>query len=316
MIWLVWRQHRTEVLMTLGVLDGCAAFLLVTSHAMADTLQQSGLSACLVQGSASSSTCSALAALFVHDYGPLIPFATAMLLLPGLLGAMVGAPLVAREYEQQTQLLAWMQSITRSRWLAWQLALVLGGGLLVGIALLAMLIRWYSPFDQLIGKFNPVAFDFSGPVLIAATVMSLALGIAAGAATRRTVAAIFLTLALLVAIHVIVDFNLRANDAPQITVTWALTQGPTVPITLSKEDWQVASGFLDAQGNRTDSVYCNGSGQTPQQCMQADGYRGYYLAYQPADRFWPFQWIETGIFLAIAAVAVALTSWLVRRRLA
>jgi hypothetical protein len=269
-----------------------------------------------VQGTVTSGACGALATLFVQQYGPLTPFAAGMLLLPGLLGAMVGAPLVAREYEQRTQLLAWMQSITRTRWLAWQLALVLGAGLLAGAALLVMLIRWYSPFDHLLGKFNLVAFDFAGPVLIAATVMSLAVGVAAGAATRRTVAAIFLTLALLVAIHVIVEFNLRASYEPQITVTWALDQGPTPPITLGKEDWQIASGFLDAQGNRTDGVYCNGTGQTPQQCMQADGYRGYYLAYQPADRFWLFQWIETGIYLAIAAVAVALTAWLVRRRLA
>jgi hypothetical protein len=50
--------------------------------------------------------------------------------------------------------------------------------------------------------------------------------------------------------------------------------------------------------------------------MQEDGYRGYYLAYQPADRFWPFhQWIETGIYLAISALGIAITVQLVRRRL-
>jgi acyl-coenzyme A synthetase/AMP-(fatty) acid ligase len=49
--------------------------------------------------------------------------------------------------------------------------------------------------------------------------------------------------------------------------------------------------------------------------MEADGYRGNYLSYQPADRFWTFQWIETSIYLAISALALGATFWLVRRRL-
>jgi hypothetical protein len=147
MIWLTWRQHRTEVLVTLAVLAACGAFLLITGHNMADSWQQSGLGACLAQHPSDPSPCGGLSTLFVQQYGPLIPFAAALLILPGLLGAMVGAPLLAREYEQRTHLLAWMQSITRTRWLIVQLAVVLGAGLLVGGALLALLSWWYSHFD-------------------------------------------------------------------------------------------------------------------------------------------------------------------------
>jgi hypothetical protein len=114
---------------------------------------------------------------------------------------------------------------------------------------------------------------------------------------------------------VLVEFNLRPNFEPQIVVTWPLDQGPNPPVTLATQDWNLGSGFLDARGSRTDSVYCNGTAQTPLQCMQADGFRGYYLAYQPADRFWTFQWIETGIYLALSALAVGATFWLVRRRI-
>jgi hypothetical protein len=57
------------------------------------------------------------------------------------------------------------------------------------------------------------------------------------------------------------------------------------------------------------------SREDPIQCAKTEGYRGNYLAYQPADRFWTFQWIETGIYLAISALAIALTFWVVRRRL-
>jgi hypothetical protein len=314
MIWLTWRQHRTEGLITLVALTICGIFLLTTGLAMSRDIQQSGLSACLGHHITASSACASLGTLFLNHYGPFIPFAAAMLLLPALLGIMVGAPLVAREYEQRTHLLVWMQSVSRVRWLTTKLALLLTAGALLGGALLAMLWRWYSPFDQLIGKFNVVAFDFTGPVLVAATVMALAVGIAAGTATRRAIPAIVLTLALLVAIHIAVDFNLRANYQPQIVVTWPF--GQDSPVTPTREDWTVNSGWIDPQGNRTNSIQCNLPGpHDPFECASAEGYRGNFLAYQPASRFWAFQWIETGIYLAIAAVAVGLTVWLVRRRL-
>jgi hypothetical protein len=40
------------------------------------------------------------------------------------------------------------------------------------------------------------------------------------------------------------------------------------------------------------------------------------LLYQPADRFWPFQFIEAGIFVALAAAALGATIWLLHRRAA
>ena len=55
-----------------------------------------------------------------------------------LLGVLVGAPLVAREVEQRTQLVAWTQSVTRRRWYATKTAILAGAivatGLIAGIA--------------------------------------------------------------------------------------------------------------------------------------------------------------------------------------
>jgi len=48
-------------------------------------------------------------------------------------------------------------------------------------------------------------------------------------------------------------------------------------------------------------------------CMTAHGYRG-YLTYQPASRFWAFQGIETGIFVALAAALLGVTFWVLKRR--
>jgi hypothetical protein len=41
-----------------------------------------------------------------------------------------------------------------------------------------------------------------------------------------------------------------------------------------------------------------------------------WTSYQPASRFWPFQWIEGGWLLALSALLLAATVWLVRRRAA
>jgi hypothetical protein len=214
-----------------------------------------------------------------------------------------------------------MQSVTRTRWMSVTLALIVGTDVLAAGVLLALLSWWYHPFDQVIGKFNPLAFDYTGPVFIASALMCLAVGIAVGTLTRRTVLAIFLTLALIAAIRIVVEFNLRPNYQPQNVITWPFPDNPNQlkpPITLGVEDWQISNGFVDAQGNRTDSIQCNqtptAAPPVPFQCAKVMGYRGLYFAYQPANRFWTFQWIETGIYLAISVLALGVTVWWVRRR--
>jgi hypothetical protein len=55
------------------------------------------------------------------------------------------------------------------------------------------------------------------------------------------------------------------------------------------------------------------SQQTFVQCLSRHGYTQ-WTSYQPASRFWPFQWIEGGWLLALSALLIAATVWLVRRR--
>jgi hypothetical protein len=44
------------------------------------------------------------------------------------------------------------------------------------------------------------------------------------------------------------------------------------------------------------------------------GYRQ-RVVYQPADRFWPLQWVETGLYIAASVALAAGCFWRVRRRL-
>ena len=54
------------------------------------------------------------------------------------------------------------------------------------------------------------------------------------------------------------------------------------------------------------SSSCQDPTPTPVPCLTAHGYQG-YGTYQPASRFWAFQGIETGIFVILAAILLAVT---------
>lgn len=314
MIWLTWRQHRLEGLVTVGVVAVIGAFLLVTGREMATSYQQLGLSHCLGQ-TAPGSPCPDLIMAFGSRYGLLLFFDNMLIFLPLLLGALVGAPLIAREVEQRTHLLVWTQSITRQRWLTVKLALILSAGVVVSGALLALLIWWYQPWAKLNGAFGSSAYDTSGPVWIAATLLALALGTLAGALTRRVVAAIFLTIVLFVAIRAPVENLWRPHfEAPITRINSISGQASNQPA-LSDQDWVIDQGYIDAQGNKHDDIITCSTNGNPENCLQAKGVKAFYVSYQPADRFWTFQWIETGIYLGFAALALFGAYWLIRHRL-
>jgi hypothetical protein len=48
-------------------------------------------------------------------------------------------------------------------------------------------------------------------------------------------------------------------------------------------------------------------------CLTAAGFHS-FAKYQPAYRYWDFQWIETGLYLGMAALMVGVTYWLVLKR--
>jgi hypothetical protein len=59
----------------------------------------------------------------------------------------------------------------------------------------------------------------------------------------------------------------------------------------------------------------SGRGSQPDvlSCMQSAGFRQ-FVTYQPATRYWPFQFIEAGIFVVLAALLIAVTFAVINRR--
>ncbi len=321
MIWLTWRQHRIEATIVLCALAVLAALLIVIGIDMRNAYQQLGIANCLSKIQTSPNCGDALDA-FRNQFGPWQAFVGWLNLIPALLGILIGAPLVARELEHGTQRLVWTQSVTRWHWLAVKLLLVLGGCLVVAGALTVLLAWWRQPWDTLSGRFGEAAFDFEGPVMGAYVLFALALAIAAGALLRRAIPAMVVTLAGFLAVRLPIEFHLRPYYQPPLAVTFDVASvASRASAQLSRWDWDVSEHFVDHAGHQIsdDQVYrtCLALSNTKDTFFQCVHTHGWLLAevYQPSDRYWTFQAIETAIFVALALALLGLTVYWVRARL-
>ncbi|MES1247596.1 MAG: ABC transporter permease subunit [Actinomycetota bacterium] len=312
MAWVTWRQHRSQLVAGLGVLAAIAVAALVTALPVRDAYHHQALSSCLPP--AARPGCDLLVNHFRSEFGSLAQVGRWLILLPGL-ALLVGAPLLARELEHGTFLLAWTQGVSRRRWLLAKTAL-LGAGVVVLAALAGLLaIWWRSPFDHVEGRMAPMAFDVEGVVVPAYTLYALALGVLAGVVLRRTLAALALAAAGFVLTRLGVEKLLRPYYlSPLHQVATGATPGTHA------RDWVFDDKLVDSVGRRITSaredlavVHAQHAGIDAQQYLVSLGWRR-VITFQPAGRFWEFQGIETAIFLLLALGAIAFAARLLRRR--
>jgi hypothetical protein len=326
MMRVAWRQHRSELAIMAGTLALLGVLLYVSGQGMAAEYQRLGVSACVAHPDL---TCSPGITAFQHEFGPLVTAATWLNVLPVLAGVLIGAPLIARELEQGTHRLIWTQSITRTRWLAAKLGLVLGVSLLASAVLMTLLTWWRGPFDRSFsGRLSPDGFDLEGVVPLAYVAFALALGFAAGALLRRTVVAMLVTLVGFLAVRLPIELLLRPHFRPPISVLSdpVLADAPRAATPLA---WVLSDGhWVDGGGHPVDigrifstctSAPTSGgfgfrNGDAFTQCTHAHGWL-ISTVFQPADRFWLFQGIEATIFFAAALALLAVTFWWVQRHL-
>jgi ABC-type transport system involved in multi-copper enzyme maturation permease subunit len=139
MTWLVWRQHRGEALIAAIGLGILAAVLIITGIQIAVSYQALGVAACVTYPERAN--CNEIVRGFAEPYGFLTSALPWLKLLPAFVAILVGAPLVAREFEHGSHRLVWTQSVTRWRWLAAKIGFVLLGCLLLS-AVLTALLTW------------------------------------------------------------------------------------------------------------------------------------------------------------------------------
>jgi hypothetical protein len=250
------------------------------------------------------------------------PLYLAFLVLPVLPGFFIGAPLLAREFEQGTDQMVWSQGITRRRWLLVKLA-VLGSATAVMAGVLAVAGQeWSTSVPD--NSYNQwFAFDVQGPEFGAYALFSFALGVAAGAAIGRTVPAMAVLLVGFVAVRTAIGLYTRRNFVPPVESEMS---GPL--FSGQGQAWLVGMRRpTDMHGNTigmdqfdqvTNACLHPAAGVVPgnfnlQACWHEHGVK-LLQTYQPAERFPLFQGIETAIFIIAAIVLLGLTALLVSRR--
>ena len=326
MAWVTWRQHRTALIGALALIAALALCLVIVGlqlhHAYA------AATACHPAGSAA---CNALVANF-NGIGSFLSNGTLFLIVPPLIGAFVGAPVLAREFEAGTFRYAWTQGFGRWRW---TLAKLVALGVVVAAAsgALSLLASWYyQPYfasgNQSVSltKFNPLnpgLFEQRGIALAAWTLAAFAIGALVGVLIRRVVPAIVTTLAVCGALafatggwlrmHYLTPLVTKGLNVPgsaRIVSQWG-SRGGRVVFT-GPPSYPIYQQYCPAQAGPGKGAGGPSSGN-PLQCLAQHGFT-FWTSYQPASRFWPFQWIESGWLVALSVLLIAATVLLVRRR--
>ena len=316
MTWVLWRQYRSQAAVAVIAIAAFGLLMLVTGLHMASRWH-SAVSEC-----ARTNSCGSIADTVSLNSGWVGGLTVLTMIVPLVFGMFWGAPVVAREWETGTIQFAWMQSVTRRRWLTVKVGWPLLAAAVFGGAIGGIVTWWYGPLNALQPQqFGPGFFDIQGIVPIGYAVFAVALGLAAGTLIGRSLPALAVTCGVFLALRFTFTFWLRAHYMPAVTgifgfnqsftppgAAWVLGQGTVLP------GGQLASAFdfklaLRGFGNVPASCQALAGGANPRpmaQCLSRAGYRS-FVSYQPGNRFWTFQGIETGIFLVLGVALVVVT---------
>ena len=273
---------------------------------------------------------------------------------PAVIGVFWGGPLIARELETGTYRLAWTQTVSRQRWVLTKLAIVGGTAVAVAGLLTLTITWWYraldSVNDSMWGVFDardvvPIGYTFFAFMLgavagaiIRRTLPAMAASLGVFVFTRIAVQ-LWMRPHFLSPRHLTTDITNRGfgllsrNGGPPELVAQA--SGP-------HGSWVLNSQLVDNSGHIASAAersafvaqHCRniprppsfgGSGKAIRvpapighavdSCQAAAAAKfNVLVTYQPASHFWPFQWIELGIYVLLGLFAAALCFWWVTRR--
>ncbi|MEU9226227.1 hypothetical protein AB0D40_17855 [Streptomyces massasporeus] len=281
------RTHRAALVLSLLAL-AAAAVALIWLHSLGDEAR-AGVSACSTPPTGRLPSCAAVDAITADGTyrDGIFALATVLSWLMFPVAAWAGGALIGRELENGTAQLAWTQSVTPVRWLAVKLA---GPAALLtaGTGGLLLLNDWArgDGNPNLVGDwYYPDAFVSTGPVAVAYALAGLALGALAGLVWRRALPAAGVALAASLLLHGVLE-RYRENLWPAVTRTEAGT------LELPRSAFQVSWADPTRRGVRLSSA-----------------------TFHPESHFWPLQYVETGLLLAVAGTATAAAFVLLTRRL-
>lgn len=347
MIWLTWRQFRTQAAVAAGILAVLAILFAFIGRHLAHLYAASGIAAC----QANRGNCTARADAFISEVNgslinhlPLL-LGTVLVAVPAIIGIFWGPPLITSELEAGTHRLAWNRSVTRTRWMSVKLT-VIGLASMAVAGIFSLIVTWSaSPIDKVnMNRILPTVFSERGVAPIGYAAFAVALGVAAGVLIRRTLPAMAVTLAVFTAAqfamrairpHLIAPVRLISAIPAQSNIGLSVTSNGTGSMSLSGNvnlpgAWVLSNQTINAAGHSVASVPLPATGplsvtscghgplQGPSPTCFAElakqGYRQ-LITYQPGNRFWAFQWEETGIFLILALALTGFSIWWIRHRM-
>ena len=295
MIWVTWRQHRAQAIACLALLCALAIFVIAIGTWMRTTFSHDGLPACLARSGGAG--CPAVITSFVDTFnrgvGMIIDVPLAV--IPGLVGVVVGAPLLGRELERGTWRLAWSQTVPRTRWLVTKLVMVTGGLVVFGVAVTALITWFHEPLDQVTSRLQPTPGNAEGLLFTTSLLCAFGLAVLAGLLLRNTIGAMVAGyIAWEIPSTVVLLLRGPIHFPPPATMRIPCRAGcpgagvgSVPPITGHLGDFVL--GVTRSGGDLV-------------------------VTYQPASRFWTLQFIEGGLFLVVAAAALGTAVWLLHRR--
>jgi hypothetical protein len=355
MIWITWRQFRPAAIAAGAALIALAAAVAATRPTLLSLYTSAHLPAC--HAACATDARNFLGSVQASYTGKIFWAGIGiMYLVPALIGLFWGAPLIARELDSGTFRLAWSQSVTRARWATIKLVLI-GGATMLTAGLASLLIGWWSsplyhaasqagPNILSISRLSSTLFSTTGIVPLGYAAFAFALGAAVGLLLRRTLPAMAVTLAIFVAIQVLVPLLVRPHLIPPVQTTRAASTVQlgagfggrpnqdfffqVAGISGQPGAWILGDRFVGAAdqtatrlpsacagvppGSGAPGSRAAGSGADPLgSCLARHGIR-IVVSYQPASRYWELQSAETGMYLVLAAGLGGLCYWAVRRR--
>jgi hypothetical protein len=311
-IWLSWRQQRTEAVLSAAMVVLLAALFIPAGLHLASFYDHHDVARCIA--GQKTLACGQTLAAFGNRAGILRSVIPWLTLLPGMVGVALAAPIVL-DLEGGTYRLAWTQSITRGRWIAIRFSLAVGTAL-AAAGLLAVLFTWYrTPLDHVYGRFDGTSFDLEGTVSLGYALFPLGLGLAVGVVWRRTAPAVIASFLAYVACRLFVDGWLRQRFVTPLSATWSIkSRGPNL-----NSDWVLSSGMSDRAGHlfggnfaalqACGRVAFKGAKELNANCLARHGAGYNHAVWQPNSRFWEFQGIETTLFAGLGLLLIAFAAW-------
>ena len=293
---LIWRLHRQQAYFAAAGLIVVTVVLVITGTRMTDEFH-SAIAACTPVH-----TCGSLR-LFDGD-GAILDLVLATAGIPLLFGLFWGAPLVAKDLEEGTQNFAWTQTVTRRKWFLSTAAAVVVVAAAWAAVLGSLLTWWETPESFLNGTRFDFAFDLSGIAPVAYAIFAVALGMAAGSILKRVLPALAVTLTGFIGIRGAIEMWVRPHYLAPISETVAFKNAEAPP-----GAWVIKTSLVNRAGHIVPQ-HLRGA-CTSTRCL--DSLYKLIITYQPASRYWTFQGIESGIFVLLALVLLAIAYWRVLR---